>query len=220
MGLLSNVKKVTGIVKNRTASSLGALKRVGSPLVKRVAGAAVVRSGAKVALGVGKFAGKALFGGKIRAALTIGTLGVTAIRKLRGKNKSQETAQAVARSSAKKDGIGKKLLKGAGIAAAIGSGAFIAEQLAEKAGVRGGAGFFGRRKRKKAKSSRRTRRSRSRRGSKRVSFTTRDGRRVSFTPKARTSRVSFRRKRGRRGKGVSRTELRQIRALIRRSERD
>lgn len=115
-----------------------------------------------------------------------------------------------------------KALKTAGGIAAGAAALYGIEQVAEKFGVRGGAGFIGRRPKKRAKS--RTRRRSSRpTSSRRVSFTTKDGRRVSFTPRnSRKGRstLRFKRKRGRRGRGVSQTEFRKLRAMINRFERD
>lgn len=94
--------------------------------------------------------------------------------------------------------------------------AYAGEQIAEKLGVRGGAGFIGRRKKRKSKkskksrrrSSRRSRRS-SRRTGKRVSFTTKDGRKVSFMP-----RSGGRRTRRRQGR-INKTERRLLSSLRR-----
>lgn len=220
MSLLNKGKKITGIIRSKTASSIGALKRVASPIARKIGGIPVLGKVARAGFGVAKFAGRTLVGGKVRAAVTLGTVGIAAVRKLRGRASQANATQTIAESGARKTSLGKKILKGAGIAAGVATGAFVGEQIAEKLGVRGGAGFFGKRRKKKKGSTRRARRGRSRRGGRRVSFTTRDGRRVSFMPKARASKLSYRRKRGRRGRGISKTELRQIKALIRRGERD
>lgn len=111
-------------------------------------------------------------------------------------------------SAYNKQPLAKKItLAAAGISAAVGTVAAV-EKIAEFAGVNKGQGFFGvkksarrkskRRKRKSARRARRPRRKSSApRGQKRVSFTTRDGRRVSFIPrgKRRTSKRRVRRSR-------------------------
>lgn len=134
----------------------------------------------------------------------------------------------------------KKAAKVAGGAAVVGAAAFAVEQIAEAVGVRGGAGFIGadptkkkkkkRSKTKKRKTTKRKTKKRSKSSRKRVSFVTKDGRRVSFTPKSKKRKkgtrkrtISYRAKTRKgqiRPKGVSRTEAKELRRLIKKFERD
>lgn len=163
MGLLSKAQGVLGLVRNKSATALGGMLGK-SPLARRVIGSAAFKGASKIALGGARFAGKALFGTKIRAGLTIATLGLTALKKLKGRSAQQQVAAQTGQAASngrgllsKIGGVGKFVVGAAG----VGGAAFLAEQLAEKAGVRGGAGFFGRRKRKSKKHGK-TRRARGR----------------------------------------------------------
>lgn len=206
---------------------------VASTSFGRVASRALGSRVGRGAVGAAKFIGKATVGSKLRAAVTIGT-GALAIRKyVKNRNAKKEELNYSPTMSASMGGAAVKaatnpslvqraanfakahpILTGAGLV----GGLYVGEQIAEKLGVRGGAGFIGRRKKAKKRSKRR---SRSKSSGRRVSFTTKDGRRVSFTPKrkGRTS-LSFRAKRGRRGKGVSKTERKALMRLVRKFERD
>lgn len=240
MGLLNKIKNVTGLVKNRFASSIGVLKTA-SPALKGAAKAAPLVSAAVSAM---QFSKKLTGSYTVAGILSSPVKSVRNVRSvLSGKSGVQSSATVAPTGAAIMGGksLGSRLKAGfkkhpllataAGTAAVAGL-AFAGEQLLERAGVRGGAGLIGRRPRKSRKkrrargvtSRRRSTRRRSR-GGRRVSFTTRDGRRVSFTPRTggrrrgRLSTLRYRR-RSRGSRGVSKGELRSIRALIRRSERD
>jgi len=219
MGLLSKVKTITGIVKQKSTGAIATLRQN-----------SVIAKVGKVALGTGKVGLSAVkFVAKkspIGTALAVGGLAYAGAKKIFGRKATTQVVQ-----TAQKKGIVSRAIEFAKehpivATAGLGAGAYVAEQVAEKLGVRGGAGFIGKRPKKKRKGGKRRkargyRRARRVRGTgRRVSFTTRDGRRVSFIPRARKSTLRYHRKRGRRGRGVSRTELRSLRAMLRRYERD
>jgi len=143
MGLLTKLKSVSGIIKNKSSSAIGAIKQravISKALGKvgRVIGP-VARVGAKV----GRFAFKRT---AVGTALTVGAVGVSAVKYISTKRKQSRAKlqnQGIINSSESKSGLGKRLLKGAAIIAAGGGLAYGTEKLAERFGVRGGAGFIG-----------------------------------------------------------------------------
>lgn len=216
MGLLNRVKKTTGLLGKKASSALGSLKgskagRIVTALGKKPIISTVARAG----VAVGKFAFKK---SPVGTALVVGATGLSLGKKLVGKLKGKKKEEQVrSQVEGKTSGLlGKATKVGLGLLAG-GTAIYGAEQVAEKLGVRGGAGFFGRRKKKTSKrKGKKGRRSSSRKpkyGSKAWMSYIR-----SLRGKGSTLRI--RRKRGRRGKGVSKTELKRIKALIRRSERD
>lgn len=220
MGLLSKFRSRLGRFGSRASSLAGRYIQTArtSPRIRSVLG-----RGAKIGRRVGRIGLRTTgFAAKMTPIGRAVGLGFTALtirsafkrRKKRRDEKIQlatRVAQTSAPSAVAKAG-GMGILKKIGGVAAVGAGAFLAEQLLEKAGVRGGAGLFGRRPKKRKSTRRKTRRKRktrkvarhrhrivrlpartvvrtvrrkkrsSRRG-KRVSFTTKDGRKVSFVAK-------------------------------------
>jgi len=261
MGLLSSITKFTGIARDKLGSAIGTLRRTATRIAPRLTKGAIRLGGvakggvtrllatsrtARIVLGVGKFALRRL--GPVGVALT--AFGAAKFLISRKKKKQTLVASAVGAAGSvvavkKRLDRGKIAMAAGGLAAA----AFVGEQLAESAGVRGGAGFIGRRKTPKApsrqaatgkrarrkavrKATRTTRRRKRttcpprRRRSGRapgrtVSFTTADGRRVRFKTKSTRSQArKIKRTKRRKGKGIAKTELRAIRALIREAEQD
>ena len=242
MGLSSKLKNITGQVKGRVTSSLMKFKTraLQIPVIKQIAGVKVVRFIGKGIIKTGKFAGKLAFGGKVRTAITAGTLALSAIKKLRGRSKQQKVERILERAERRPSGqltqqeieqVGGQLdvPQEAGFSAE-GGGTSLADRfknlsLAKKLGIgalaigaiAGGIALLRRKKKKKKKAGRRRRRTGGRRRrrtggrGRRVSFTTRDGRRVSFTPR----NGGRRRRRSR----ISDTEARRIVSLVRRSAR-
>ena len=213
MGLFSKLRSRLGRLGTRV-SSLAA--RQVSRLPPRARN--VIGRGAKLTSRVarspvgkaGRFVGKRLLG-PVGLAIT-GVSVVRSISRRRRTRKEQkiQTAAAIA-TAPQKAGLLSKIGKIGLLTAGLGAGAFVAEQIAEKLGVRGGAGFIGKRpvkkraptrkRRKKRKTTRRIprhghrivrqpartvvrtvrRKSKSKRRGKRVSFTTKEGKKVSFT---------------------------------------
>lgn len=225
MGLISKIKSSVGQLQK--VKGLGAIAgrlkdRVTTKSVNKVIG----------------FSPSAISTRVKAAGIGISSSPLTAASYLQSKAAKQKKAFSMGLNPAQVKGgasLASKLKTGGKIAAvgALAAAAIYGgEQIAEKLGVRGGAGFIGKRpksssrkRRKKKRASSSTRRSRRRSYGRRVSFTTKDGRRVSFTPgrkrsRRRLSSLSYRRKRGRRGTGVSKTEFRKLKAMVRRFERD
>jgi len=201
MGLFTKLRSRLGMLRTR-GTSIGArfVSRF-PPKTRGVLGKVgkIVRFGARIT--------------PIGRVVTIGLLGATAISAVRRRGRERKRVSAgTAISGVSVAGKVGRLagLKRVGlIAAGIGAAAFVAEQIAEKLGIRGGAGFVGRkppkaptrrkkRRKKKVKGIRRHRHKivrlkartvvrsirpkkskRSRKG-KRVSFTTAQGKKVSF----------------------------------------
>jgi hypothetical protein len=128
MGLLSKVKKTVGNAIKKTGTALGGMtKGAKSGMATKV-------------LGVAKFGAKAIPTLRVAsAALTIGAVG----KKLLTGKKTSTTGTAQ-----KKKSLLSKVATATKYAVAGAGGLYLAEQVAEKLGVRGGAGFIGRRKRK------------------------------------------------------------------------
>lgn len=226
MGLLSKIKNAGGLIRNKAASAIGRLKQ--SPKIAGALGKAgkVVGVVARVGVAAGKFAFKR---SPIGTALTVGAVGITAAKYVASKIRrapAVKQEQGIIRAESGKSSLGSKVLKGAAAVAAGGAVAYGVEQVAEAIGVRGGAGFIGRNPKKRKKSTRRSsrrrtrrrysrtsrrRRSRSHSRGRRVSFTTKDGRHVSFTPGRHRRRRSHSHSRGR----ITRTEERAIERYIR-----
>lgn len=210
MGLFSKIKSRLGRLGLR-ASKIGA--RFVSRFPPRTRG--VLGKITKIGIRTGRFAFKfGRLGTPIGAALTALSVGglIASVRRRRKEKKRLVGAPTVGRAAGVARGISRTAKLGL-IGAAIGAAAFVGEQIAEKLGVRGGAGFVGRRpkvpgaprrarRRRKRKPTRirrhrhkivrlkaRTvvrsvRAKRSRsRKGKRVSFTTKTGQRVSFVAK-------------------------------------
>lgn len=127
------------------------------------------------------------------------------------------TQAALSATQGPKRGSLAKVLTYAGIATGVAGAAYGAYKVYKSYKKK-------KRKSKKRKATKRRRTSRNRTYKKvgrRVTFMTKDGRRVSFTPKKKTSPYKFSGRKKRRGlRGLSKTEAKQIRRLIRRSERD
>lgn len=245
MGLLSKVKAAAGLVKKtvvgKTAplrNKLGQVGMVKSTVAVVKKAAQVAAPIAKKAVSVGKFAAGIVSPVKKIAlgvaGATLAYKGVKAVAKKVTSSRAAKKAASLPTStqhpmaSAASGGAAVASSGGGGAAvmdwvkehpilatAGVAGAAYGAEQIAEALGVRGGAGFIGKRKTKKRKSSKKRKttrkKSKTRKKGKRVSFTTKDGRRVSFTP------GKGRRKRSR--SRISNTESKRIMALIRRSAR-
>jgi len=201
MGLFSSIKKITGLVKDKGASALGNVKSFAQKAGGTIGKIPILGSAAKLAGKIIKPVAKVgLFAAKRFPAVTaITAVGVVA-KLIRGKKKEPLLAQQVAATIGKpsitqraKSVLGSAAKIAGGVAVA-GAGLYAAEQVAEAIGVRGGAGFVGRRKikkgRKRKKAYGRRRRKRRTYGRRRkgtrgrvVSFTTKDGRRVKFHTK-------------------------------------
>lgn len=216
MGLFS---KIGGIIGSRASSLSGKFtKQISNvPFIGRASkfilgGTKLARIATPVggiigAVGVAKFLSKVFPNPKETPFQTIARKN-SALRATRKDIKVKQTVEI-----AKKGGFLKKAI---GIGALVAGTAFIAEQIAEKVGVRGGAGFIGRRKpvkkkavrkkrvkrrvgrkrraRRKPVRKKRTHRSPRHKGHKRVSFTTKDGKKVNFLVRKKGG-VSHRRRR-------------------------
>lgn len=243
-------KKVIGSAAGKAVITTSK-KVLGNAVVKKIGGLSV--KGGKIAatlLGPGKYLKAASIGIKaVKVGAGIAT-GVSVLKAVKGIGKKKSSSPASTPGSAPGDpghpqeaaasgGSGvSKALKLVGAAAATATALYAGEQILEKIGVRGGAGLLGRdpTKKKKKKSSKkrksskrkRSRKARGRgtqRGGKRVSFTTADGRRVSFNVKRKKRKTTYgtlryRRKIGRRGTGVAKTERKLLERLLRKYERD
>lgn len=138
MGLLSKVTSSIGVVKNKVATALSGLKKTG---VGRVA-TSVIKSP------VGKVGGMLVKrAGYVGAAITAVSLVGSALKKKNAKNKPKVVTAAQGVNVAKKAGL--SIPKVLGIGAAAITGGYLVEKVAEKLGVRGGAGFIGKRKTKR-----------------------------------------------------------------------
>lgn len=145
MGLLTKFRSTLGMIRTR-ASSIGA--RFVSRFPPRTRGilGKVAKVGGRVAR-VGRVGARFIPG--VGAALTVLSVGglIAGVRKRRkAKRQVLSAGTAISGVSAAK-GLGRLAgIKRVGlIAAGIGAAAFVAEQIAEKLGVRGGVGFVGRR---------------------------------------------------------------------------
>lgn len=145
MGLLSKFRSRLGMIRTR-ASSIGA--RFVSRFPPRTRGIL-----GKVGKVVGRGAKFARIGGRfipgVGAALTVLSVGglIAGVRKRRKAKRGVVSAGTAISGVSAAKGLGRLAgLKRIGlIAAGIGAAGFVAEQIAEKLGVRGGAGFVGRR---------------------------------------------------------------------------
>lgn len=190
-----------GAVKTRASGMIAknpTLNKIASnPISKKVV--SVAAPAAKLAVKVGKFGlGMTPIGRTAKIALgaaALGTVGVAALKKRAANKRAKVNANTYAetmREQAKIDAyeepqgkkggtLASKIVKAVAIGGGVAAAAYGAEKLAEKLGVRGGAGFFGRRKRRKSKrkksyrkSYRRKSKRRSGRGSKKI-YRTRTG---------------------------------------------
>jgi hypothetical protein len=213
LGLLSKIKAAGATALSAIKSRLSKVNK--TAIASKIIGGAKKIGGStagRAIISASKFAVKKA--GPVGIGLTVASLGYAGYRKLK-KPKAQRTAKQVGVQSGVQSGIKKyittKNVLRAGVAAV---GAGVAAYGAYKL-------YKAYKKRKKKKKKKSYRRSRSKRSSgRRVSFVTKDGRRVSFVPKQRkTVRFSgFRKRRGQRG--LSKTEIQQIKGLIRSGERD
>lgn len=213
MGLFNKIRSRLGRLGVR-ASKIGA--RFVSRFPPRTRGVlGKVAKVAKVGFRFGKIGGRFIPGvGAALTAISVGGL-IVGARRRRKAREQVVTAPTVGRAAGAVGaarGISRTARLGL-IGAAIGAAAFVGEQIAEKLGVRGGAGFVGRRpkvpgaprrvRRRRKKKVRRIRRHRHKivrlkartvvrsirrkrsrsRKGKRVSFVTKTGQRVSFTAK-------------------------------------
>jgi hypothetical protein len=139
MLLMGIIKNVASKIISKAVPAIATLKAVAqkSPKVVGMMGKAV--SVARVGLAVAKKVSP------IGRALAVGGLAYTGAKMLMGKKQSP-TAQAQAKTS-----IISKTAKIVGGVVGAGAVAYGAEKLAEKMGIRGGAGFIGRRKRRKSR---------------------------------------------------------------------
>lgn len=159
MGLFSKLRSRLGMLRTRATSLSARLVSRLPPRTRRVLG----RVGRSRTFRVGARVGRVAFrvgrlGSPVGLALTALSVGglVAGIRRRRKARKgivSPGTAVSGAVVS-KRLGLAKFGL----IAAGLGAAAFVGEQIAEKLGVRGGAGFVGRRPRKPVTGRRRRRR--------------------------------------------------------------
>lgn len=205
MGLFTKIRSRLGMLRTR-ATSIGS--RFVSRFPPRTRG--VLGKVAKV----GRIGGRFVPGiGTALTAITIGG-GLISLRKRQKERRRQLTPGTAISGVSVAGKVGRLAgIKRVGlIAAGIGAAAFVAEQIAEKLGVRGGAGFVGRRPSKAPRRARKRRKKkvrklvrhrhkivrlkartvvrsirpkkgkRSRKG-KRVSFTTAEGKKVSFIAK-------------------------------------
>lgn len=211
MGLISKLKSVGGQIKSNASSLagkiLGKAKKPAVATIGKLSSAA--KSAAPLAMAVAKKHPAIAVAASV-AALSKG-ISVYRERKAKREGVTQKEKKSIIPTVA-------KVAMAGGLAAAVAVGA---EKVAEVAGVRGGAGFVGerpaRRRKKKRKSSRRRTSSccptrRRKKSGKRVSFTTKDGRRVSFSP----GRRSKKKRRGR----ITASEFRGIERLLRKEMRD
>lgn len=149
MGLFGKFKSRLGMLRTR-ASSIGArlVSRL-PPRTRAVLGRVGRSRVARAGLRVGKLAFR--FGrigtpiGAALTALTVGSLALGVRRRRREKKRLAAVSTVVPAVSVARrlPGVAKLGL----IAAGIGAAAFVGEQIAERLGVRGGAGFIGRRPR-------------------------------------------------------------------------
>jgi len=238
MGLLKWMARGASGALGRVKQIYGSKPTESGGLIKRTAGF-LAKSGAKraatAALGGGLVtaaAGTAVAGGAILAKRSMDRRRIA-----RERQEAKQAMQVIPPAPnvgaaaggagiaayAKEKWAGLSTPAKVGVAAA-GTAALLygAEQIAEKLGVRGGAGFIGARPKKRKSRKRKSRRMATRRrvrrararGGKRVSFTTADGRRVSFTARGGGSR-----RRRRRG-NLSKDELSRIMRVIRKEARD
>jgi hypothetical protein len=207
MGLLSNIKSSVGKLGAKVSSI--ANRYLPKSVVK--AGTTGIKVGAKVVKSpLGKIAGRTA--GGLGLALTAYDVG----KYLTGKKTKKEKSEVK-----KATGLLATGAKIAGGAAVLATGLYVGEQIAEKLGVRGGAGFVGSKPKKKKKKKKKGKGYKPSRGRK-PKFGTKAW--MSYIRglrgKGKRRTLTYRRKYGRRGKGVSKTELRQIKSIIRRHERD
>lgn len=154
MGLISTVSKGLGVVKNKTSTALGVVKAKGAVVAQKVSkvpvlGGAVKLAGKVIRSPVGKLGVRV----GTKAIPVVGAITTVAgvasfIKNRRDKKSASKSASTVVASSkigSKAPGLLGKVAKGAGIAGLVAGGLYAGEQIAEKLGVRGGAGFIGRR---------------------------------------------------------------------------
>jgi len=204
MGLFSKLRSTLGRLGTRASSIAG---RVTARLPVR-AQSFLGRAG-KIGRRIARPIGRVARFTPVGRALSIGLIGATVISGIRKRRRGQRPSGTGAVTTAGTVGRLAGIKRAGLIAAGVGAAAFVAEQIAEKLGVRGGAGFIGRRPTAKRKPTKRKKRRKKakriprhghrivrqkartvvrsvrskksgRKKGKRVSFTTKGGKRVSF----------------------------------------
>lgn len=178
MGLLSKIKSVGGIIKNKAATAISAIRK--APAVNAVKAG----STANKLTALSSLKGAGPLGVTIGAAsylrskgATIPQIGTKVAKKSLNMWGITKPKSGIVKPSApaKTSSTASKVAKVAAAAAVVGAVAYGVEQLAEKAGVRDGAGFIGsrpkkakkRKSKKKSRSSNTYRRRRTRKTSRR-----------------------------------------------------